>query len=131
MSLGLIKTKDTYDIATFNALQSAVGTGTNNVRTGIGVVRAVKNTQGKLCGYVLHNNNAAVRWVQFYFRPASEVIVGTTAPDFTVMIGSSGTVQTTFDEPILATTGLSVSSTTTEVGTGAVVVDTTGSILYK
>ena len=126
-----IPSRDTKKIFKANALQPITG---GVSATGFDTtVRNIGSGQVILLGYLLHNNDNAARWLQIFFRPASEVILGTTAPDMTVLVGASASLlgSLTDDENnIRQGTGLSVACTTTEIGTTGPTAAMTGSIFY-
>ena len=128
--------RDRYKIKSYNALQPSNEL-PKFIKTGIaGVLREVSNKRCLFMGYLLHNNNASRSWVQVFFRPSDEVVLGTTPPDLTISIGASSSIAWDFywpmeDEQARLGTGLSLVSTTTETGTTGVTTATTGSILYK
>ena len=104
-----IKSTDKIKTVPFNALQP--------VNTGItSTVRDVAMENKIWFGYVLHENGAAVAWVQVFYRPASEVTLGTTAPDFTITLSAADSVAYDFRRPIELLSGMSVAGTTTETG---------------
>lgn len=83
-------------------------------------------------GFNLNNNDAATRYMQVFFRPASEVILGTTPADDVISVGANGTVVHRFSKDEFVTQGraLSVAVTTTESGTTGPTAAMTGSIYY-
>jgi hypothetical protein len=110
--MGLLKSKDGYDIVTFNGLTATTGIA--------GTVVNVKTSQAELYGYHLHNNAAAVTWVQLFFKAAADVTLGTTIPDVTIKLESNESVRFFTEYPIRAIPALSVAATTGEVNnTGA------------
>lgn len=96
------------------------------------VVRNIGSGSILWAGYNFINNDAATRFIQIFFRPASEVILGTTLPDDVFLLGSSGTIVHRFNEDEFVTQGraLSISVTTTENGTTGPTNAVTGSIYY-
>ena len=87
--------------------------------TGIdSTVRDVTLPDNRWLGYVLHENGAAVAWVQVFFKPAAEVTLGTTPPDFTIKLAASDSVAIDFRRPMnvktRGRTGMSVAGTTLE-----------------
>ena len=126
-----IASRDNKKIFKANALQAIVegasATGFN------ATVRNIGSDQVIFLSYLLHNNDSATRWLQVFFRPASEVVLGTTAPDMTILVGASQSIlgSLTDDESnIRQGTGLSVACTTTETGSTAPTSAMTGSIFY-
>ena len=85
----------------------------------------------RFIGYLLHNHDAAIVYVQVFFKPAVEVILGTDAPDMTIMIGSEESIAWDFYRPIICPRGISMAATTTEVGTTSVTLSVTGEIFFK
>lgn len=118
---------DNVELVTFNALNS------DPLRQGISsTARNIANEQITFCGYLLHNNDATLNtWVQVYFKPANQVTVGSTIPDMTIKLTAGVSVAWDFLSPIRQGTGLSIASTTTEIGSTAPTSATTGSILIK
>ena len=118
-----IRNRDAYSIKTWNALQTETSISSTP--------RVVSDTQASFVGFLFHNNDASARWVQVFFRSASQVTLGTTPPDFTILIAASGSVAWDFYNPIRQGTGLSLAATTTETGTTAPTAGVTGVIYYK
>lgn len=83
-------------------------------------------------GYNLNNNDAATRYLQVFFRPASEVVLGVTPADDVITVGASGVVVYRFNKDEFVTQGraLSVAATTTEFGATGPTAAMTGSIYY-
>ena len=117
-------TRDQVEVVPFNALQPV------NISIGT-TVRAVAEKQVTWMGYVFHNNTASDNWVQVFFRPAGQVVLGTTPPDFTVLINANDSATLWFKDPIRQGTGFSVAGTTTETGSSAPATLTTGQVLIK
>ena len=115
---------DTAKVKTFNALQPSGFTGIAQVP------RVVSDVGANFLGYTLHNNDSSARWVQVYFKPAANVTPGTTAADVTVLLGASASVSLIYEHPI-SVRGLSLSASTTEIGTTAPTAAVTGQIFYK
>ena len=92
---------------------------TATTRTLTTTVQSVKTTQAKFYGYKIENPNTGVAWVQVFYRPNTEVILGTTAPDFTIKVGDNGNAAWDFNWPIDAPLGLSIAATTEETGSTA------------
>lgn len=67
------------------------------------------------------NNNAAAAFLQFFFKAASAVTLGSTIPDYVVPMTSSEIARRSFSNGLSAAqaTGLSVACTTTSNGSGA------------
>ena len=126
-----ISASDAYTIKTYNGLVASLDAN-GNIESGLNAtVRQVLGSQVSFVGYILHNNDAARRWVQVFFRPASEVVLGTTVPNYTISVGASGSVAWDFYRPIRQGTGLSLACTTTEIGSTGATAAMTGSIYYK
>ena len=126
-----LRTCEEYSIQSYNALIGTVDAN-GNLNTGLtSTVRQIAGTQTTFLGFILHNNAATRHWVQVFFRPANQVVLGTTAPDFTIAVGASGDVAWDFYHPIRQGTGLSLACTTTEIGTTTATTAMTGSIYYK
>lgn len=129
--MSAINSRDNKKIFKANAIQLNVeGLSTTGFNT---TVRNVGSGQVVFLSYLLHNNDASTRWLQVFFRPASEVTLGTTAPDMTILVGASQSIlgSLTDDESnIRQGTGLSVACTTTETGSTAPTAAMTGSIFY-
>jgi hypothetical protein len=81
-------------------------------------------------GYNLINNDAAARFLQIFFRPASEVILGTTPNDEALFVPANGTIFFQFQDWLLQGRALSVACTTTENGFLGPTANMTGSIYY-
>ena len=81
-------------------------------------------------GYIFHNNDNAARWVTIYLKSASDVVLGTTVPDFTILIGANASVTWDFRNPIISEKGLSIAAATTETGTSGPTAAVTGAVLY-
>ena len=128
--MGPLKSLDAYDVRTFNGLRTEVDAN-GNIWTGLNAtVREVTPTSALFLGYLFNNTDGARIWVQIFYRPATEVALGTTPPDLTIPVGASGSVAWDFVHARLARRGFSLAATTTETGaTGATTV--TGEILYK
>ena len=127
--LGSITVRDQKKVFKANGLQSIVAgvsvTGFNTTVRDVGAGKRIA-----FIGYVLNNNDAAARWLQIFFRPATEVVLGTTAPDMTILVGASGSVAWDWQDPIAQGTGFSVACTTTETGASGPTATMTGSIFY-
>jgi len=54
---------------------------------------AVATAPVKVMGWSIHNSDATVIFVQFYFRPLADVTVGTTVPDFTIAVPPAAEVN--------------------------------------
>ena len=120
-----LRNSDSYDRVTFNALQSNV-----NRRSISGTPIEIYGSQKRFYGYLLNNNDASARWVQIFFRPSSGIVLGTTAPDMTVLMPASGSVALELENPLDATTGITVACTTTEVGATGATSGATGVFLF-
>jgi|SRR6185503_18101211 len=118
---------DHYNVVAFNATQ------TNTKRTGISSTpREIKDTQITWAGYLLHNNDASLpSWVQVFFKPAAEVMLGTTGPDFTIKLGAGESIAWDLLNPIRQGTGFTVAGTTTETGSTAPTAPVTGAFFFK
>ena len=81
-------------------------------------VLSVRGGPTTVWGWTFHNPNVAESWVQFFNKQPVDVVLGTTAPDYTLKLaGSSETVL--FLEGasgVPFSTGLSWATTTTETG---------------
>lgn len=123
MSDNNLLSHDYYEFMAYNALtpQTTIGS----------TPREVSAVQTDLWGYILHNGNAATSWVQIFFRKASEVVLGTTPPDLTIMLGASQSIALELRSPLrkIGSKGLTVAGTTAETGNSAATV--TGEILFK
>ncbi len=124
--MGDIKAMDEADVISLNGLAPA-----NSPLLGLtntAFEASAKKTQW--LGYVFHNNDAATRWVQVFFKPKAQVTVGETKPDFTILIGSQQSIAWDFVRPIgRVGTGLSFAATTTETGSTAPTARVTGQII--
>lgn len=117
---------DHYVTVAFNATQ------TNVARQGMtNVPREISAEQITWAGYLIHNNDSAVTWVQVFFKPAIEVQIGITAPDFTIKLGSQESLAWDWLNPIRQGTGFTVAATTTETGSTSVTAATTGVFFFK
>lgn len=115
--------QDRFRRFTMNALQTVLGL-TNTVQ-------AISSVKIAFKGYILNNADSSSRWVQIFFRPSTEVTLGTTAPDLTLQIGPTSTVALDFENVFMEGTGFSAAATTTETGTTAPTNRITGTILYS
>lgn len=118
---------DHYNVVPFNATQP------NPQRSGMSnTPRQVADYQLSFVGYLLHNNDASnPSWVQIFFKPSAEVMLGTTAPDFTVKLGSGESLAWDFLNPVRQGTGFTVAGTTTETGSTAPSSAVTGVFFFK
>lgn len=79
----------------------------------------------------LHNNDGTAAWLQVFFRPADEVVLGTTPPDVTFKFGGNESRTQLFVElPIGSGSRMSVAVTTSETGATGVTSAMTGNIFY-
>lgn len=109
-----LKGRDTYTVTAINALRPV------GFQSIAGTPVQLKSTQSTWYGYSINNNDASVRWLQVFFRPATGVVLGVTAPDMTIAIPASGNATFELENPVLAATGFTVACTTAETGsTGA------------
>ena len=130
MGSGPIKSADHYDVRAVNALQTDRDANNNLWTVLDGTVRQISASTCYLLGYLFNNTDGARRWIQMFFRPATEVALGTTAPDITIGLGASGAIEYDSYYPRVCQRGLSIACTTAETGaTGATTV--TGEIKYK
>lgn len=122
-----LKAYDAYDFKTWNSLQ----TGTEN--QGIaGTVRAIADSFTRLYGYNFHNNDPQSDvWVQLFFRPAGEVVLGVTPPDRTVRLQTGEDVEMNFKHPLPCWNGLSIACTTLETNATGASIAATGTVDYK
>ena len=118
-----LKIQDSLDNKIFNSLTTPALLGTT--------VREIKGSQTNFYGYVVHNPNAAVAWVQVFNLPAADVTLGTTAPSYTIKTGADGGLAQEFVNPINMKSGLSVAATTTETGSTANTTGLSVNILFK
>ena len=118
-----LRTIDSWSVAAFNALQP----GRLNIK---GPVQ-IADRESTFGGFECNNNDAAVTFLQVWFRPVSEVTWGTTPPDMTFQFASSTPREVSFAYPIRRGTGLTVAAATTETGITASTAGMTGSILFK
>lgn len=128
--MGPLKSLDTYDTRIINALRTERDANNNLWTVLDGTVRQVSDKTCLLLGYLFNNTDGARRWIQLFYRPATEVNLGVTPPDLTIGLGASGSVEYDSYFARVASRGLSIACTTTETGaTGATTV--TGEIKYK
>jgi hypothetical protein len=114
-----IKSTDKITTDPFNALQPS--------NTGLdATVRNITAPNNQWLGYVLHEKSNVVTFVQIFYKPASEVVLGSTAPDFTVRLAASDSVALDFRRPIEVKGGMSAAATTTETGSTGAATATTG-----
>lgn len=118
---------DNSNVVAFNATQQ------NPQRAGMSnTPRQINATQITWAGYLLHNNDATnPSWVQVFFKPSAEVMLGTTAPDFTIKLGGGESIAWDFLNPIRQGTGFTVAGTTTETGSSAPTAAVTGVFFFK
>ena len=117
-----LRTVDSWQLKSFNALTTP---------TGIGTVVEVSPTQATFGGFELNNNDAGIRFLQVFFKPASSVTLGVTVPDMTFVFAASVPMSRDFHHPIRNGTGLSMACTTTETGTTPATIGMSGCIRYK
>jgi len=113
-----LKMADVYDVVSFNGLDPDL------LKQGIaGVPRVISDNQITFGGFSIINNDASVRYLQIFFKPASMVVPGTTKPDLIRLIPASGAVNERGEfVPFRTGTGISAIVTTTATGsTGATV----------
>jgi len=120
---GPITIQDRYIRFTTSALHKVIGF-TNTAQ-------AIEDKSISFKGYILNNADASVRWLQIYFRPSTEVIVGTTPPDLSIQIAPTSTTAMDFSQIFKEGTGLSVAASTTETGSIAPTIRVTGTLLYS
>lgn len=127
MSDNDLRAQDFYQFKSFNGLSAGGLTGIG------GTVRVVSAVHSDLYGFILHNNDAATRWVRIYYKPSADVTPGTTIPDLTIMLGASQSIALELRNPIrkVGSVGLAVDAATTETGSTAPTASVTGEILYK
>lgn len=120
---GLISIRDSVDIYSVNS---------RTVITGFtSTVRDVSQSQSLFLGFDLTNNDATTAWLQIFFKPSSNVVLGTTAPDITIKFGGNESRERFYYYPIRCIGGFSVAATTTETGSTSVTLPMTGVIYYK
>lgn len=118
--------KETLDTKTYHALGPVGDVGVVST-----TVRSIKTSQAKLYGWVVHNPNGAVSWLQVFDRPSTQVMLGTTPPALTVKVGADGSVVQEQVNPVNMSAGLSIAATTTETGSTAPTTGLSVSVLYK
>lgn len=84
-------------------------------------VEDIKGTAGKIYGYYLFNNTAAVAYVRFYNATAANTTVGTTATMLIVPLPAGAAANCSFPQGITFSTALCFAATT-----GVAANDTTG-----
>jgi len=118
--------RDNYNLVNFNALRSGVFKGIT------GTIQTVFPTNQAIYGWSLNNNDAGIRWVQIFFKPATQVIaaggLGVVPPDKTIQLPASVNTTLELDNPILATNGFSWACTTGETNNVAVTAAVTGDL---
>ena len=126
-----ITLRDDKKVFKINSLQSNVDgvscSGLNATVRNVGLGNVI------FMGFMLHNNDAATRWLQVFFKQASDVALGTTPPDMTVMVGSGSSIFGSLGDDnsvIRSVEGLSVACTTTETGSTGPTSAMTGSVFY-
>ncbi len=108
----------------YNKSLYATNTGT---LTDLGPTAATDGYRLKVGALTLHNNNAAVNWLQIFFSPASAVTLGTTVPDLSIPLPASSAMTWSFGGEgwRIGRTGLCVAATTLAANA------TAGSITYN
>lgn len=81
-------------------------------------------------GFNLINNDAATRFLQVFYRPASEVILGTTPNDDVLFVPANGNIFFQFSDFLFQGRGLSVAATTGETNNVGPTAAMTGRIYY-
>lgn len=82
-------------------------------------------------GYIVHNPNAAVTYIQVWNLASASVTVGTTAPTWTIGVPANGTANLELVNGILHGTGFTVAATTTATGSTAPSAACVCTFLYK
>lgn len=77
---------------------------------------ALKASAGQLYSLVLANPNASAVWVQLFNKATGSVTLGTTAPDWSVMVPAGGVVVWNNDLGLAFGTAISFACTTTRAG---------------
>lgn len=95
---------------------------------------AVKATAGQLGGWYLYNDGAAEVCVKFYNATTANVTVGTTVPDFTIVIPAGSGANVEWTNGIEFSTAITVAATTLIAdndATAPTANQVSGVILYK
>lgn len=117
-----IKMVDSFDTVSLNPLTTP---------SGIAAPTQISDSQCSFGGFELNNNDAAVRYLQVWFKPVASVILGTTPPDLTFAFASSGTLSRQWFYPFKKGNGLTMACTTTETGTTTATLAMTGAVEIK
>lgn len=72
----------------------------------------IKATAGKVYGWMVHNTNAALRYLKFYDGTAATVIVGTTVPVLTIPLLATNHQSFSIPAGIKFSTAITVAATT-------------------
>lgn len=80
----------------------------------------VKDNPGRLYGWHIYNSdNTSVVYVQFFDADSADVTVGTTAPDFVLVVPPATVLEEVFEKPLDFDNAITVAATATASGSGA------------
>lgn len=94
----------------------------------------IKGSAGQVFGWYLYNAAASARFLKFYDATDTTVVVGTTAPAFTIPLPAGAAANVEFTNGIAFATAITIAATTglADNDTGAPATnDVVGTILYK
>lgn len=101
----------------------AVGSAQSFYNDAVTTAVQVKASRGQVYGLKLINTTAAAAYLQVFFKPAAQVVLGTTVPDLVVPLAANESVVWPMDTPAGlggTGTGITIAGTTTPGGlTGA------------
>ena len=89
-----------------------------------GTVTKVKDGAGQVFGYHILNNSGTIAYAQMFNKKASDVIVGTTVPDYVIpLTANGGAVMPMGRTGTTHSTGISIACTTTRGGSAGATCD--------
>ena len=103
----------------------------------VGTVLNVKPGAGRLFGVYVTNGGTVTNWVQFFDMPASEVVLGTTPPKFSlgvpkgVSATDTGAMDTWWKDGVKFNRAISYAATTTPTGSTTAAVGQTINTFFK
>lgn len=106
------------------AATSAFGSGLTWFRDALTIAEQVKATAGQVYMVDLVNGVAATSYLQVFFRPSSEVTLGTSTPDFVLKVPTNA--ASGFTRTYCMTVPVGLFGLAGRAGTGLTVASTTG-----
>jgi len=89
-----------------------------------GTVIKVKDAAGQVFGYHILNNSGVIAYAQMFNKKATDVVIGTTVPDYVIPLpANGGAVMPMGRTGTTHSTGISIACTTTRGGSAGATCD--------